>query len=622
MKKKTLGLAFKDEMSKVTRKTGHFQEQKEKSWTDSLIPNYTDEPADLSSDNWKSILAGVFTIILFFGIFLRLFHLQVVMGSQMRQLADGNRVKVQIIHAPRGVIYDRNGKVLAANSPGFRLTDQATKKTRYISREDALDLEVKNDPQAANLEVDNIRYYPAGEETAHALGYLGQISADQLKDDKYKSYTSGDLIGQTGIEYYYEEYLKGKDGGEIYEIDSKGKKVRILREIPPIAGKNLYLSIDSDLQHLTYTKLKEATAKVGSCCAAAVIENPQTGEILTDVSIPSYDNNIFTKNVNENAIADILTRSDSPVLNRSISGTYPPGSTFKIVSSMAALGSGKITPQTIFQDNGVMALGPYTFSNWYFTEYGKTEGPVDIIKAIARSNDIYFYHVGQEVGEKTLGDYAKKLGMGKTLGIDLPGEATGLVPTDQWKQDNFGQVWYPGDTLHMAIGQGFTLATPLQVLGFTSYVAAGGNLYQPHLLLRMTDDNERVTKTYDPRVLSSKVVSETNLALVRKGLEEVPLTGGTAWPFFIFPIKTAGKTGTAEYGDPKNKTHAWYTAYAPIDDPKIAATVLIEGGGEGSNVSAPIVKEVFRWFLSPDKTKLIKDVSPIIATESAKTLGE
>lgn len=609
-RKKTLGPAFTEELSKVTARSGHFKNQKEKRWEDLLIPNYRDDLPSLSESSWRPIFAIFVTLVCFFIIFLRLFHLQVVKGSEMRQLADGNRVQIKIIHAPRGVIFDRNGKILAANSPGFRLIDLQSKKVKYISREEALELEVKNSSSIANLEIDSIRFYPKGEETAHVLGYLGEISADQLKMEKYKGYESGDLIGLAGVEQTFEEDLKGKDGGEIIEVDSKGKKIRTIRQILPIPGKNLILTIDSDLQHLAFTILKETTLKAGSCCAAAILENPQTGEILTLISLPSFDSNIFTKNINEDAIADILTKSDSPVLNRSIGGTYPPGSTFKIVSSLAALSSGKITPQTIFEDTGEIFIGPFKFSNWYFTQYGRKEGSVDLAKAIQRSNDIYFYRVGELIGEKTLGDWAKKVGVGGILGIDLPGEAAGLVPTDEWKQNSFGQVWYPGDTLHMVIGQGFILTTPLQVLGFTSFIAADGILYQPHLVLNV-----------EPKILASKLIDISDLNLIKKGLELVPQYGGTAWPFFTFPVKTAGKTGTAEYGDSKGKTHAWYSGYAPADDPKIAATVLIEGGGEGSSVAAPVVKEIFRWFLSENKSKLIKDIGGV-ATDSARTLGE
>lgn len=610
-KKRSLGFGFADEIARVTSKIPVKKGEINDSWKETLLPNFDPRlGSKFSASPWILVVLSCFSLILFFAIFLRLFHLQIIEGKHLRELADGNRIQIRIIHAPRGVIYDRNNNILAANSPAFRLFDNQTKKAKLISREEALELEVKNDPKAADLEVDNVRTYPVKEKVAHIIGFVGEISESQLKSDDYKNYRLGDRIGQIGIEYQYEKILKGKDGGEIIEVDSKGVKLRTLRLDVPIPGQNIYLTIDSDLQDKIYQNLKDALAKVNSCCGSAVAVDPQNGQVLALISLPSYDPNIFSQNGDETAISDVLTGSHSPILNRVIAGTYPPGSTFKIVSSLAALSSGKITPQTIVQDNGVMYLGVFKFTNWYFTQYGKTEGPVDMLKAIQRSNDIYFYHVGQTIGEEYLGQWAKKLRLGSKLNIDLPGEVSGLVPGDGWKRETFGEGWYPGDTLHMSIGQGFVLTTPLQILGITSFMAADGVLYQPQLVMR----------DFKPKILVSNLASQDKIKVVKDGLKLVPKNGGTAWPFFTFPIPTAGKTGTAEFGD-KDKTHAWYTAFAPADNPKIALTVMVEGGGEGSSVAAPIAKEAFRWYFSEDKNKLIKDIY-IQATDSGKTLGE
>lgn len=611
MRKRNLGPGFSEEVARVTAKTGHFKQVASADWTDALLPNFRPEQPAVEKSIWRIIFFSAVCLMAFFVIFLRLFHLQIFQGSENRNLADGNRIQVRVIHAPRGVIFDRNGRILAANAPAFRLIDPTSEKhkVRLVTREQAMEWEVKNDPRAESLEVDNVRAYPGGGEFVHAVGFMGEISEEQLKKPEFKNYHLGDQIGQMGIEAEYERILRGVDGGEIIEVDSRGQKVRTLRLQAPIPGQNIYLSLDASLQDKIYQLIKDMLVKTNSCCAGAVAMDPSNGKVLALLSLPSFDPNLFTKN-DDNAISEIFSNPNSPILNRVIGGTYPPGSTFKIVSSLAALASDKINPETIFQDNGVMYLGPYKFSNWYFNEYGRTEGPVNLLKAIQRSNDIYFYNVGQIMGEKVLGEWAKKLQLGRKLSIDLPGEETGLVPDETWKQKNYGQPWYPGDTLHMAIGQGFVLATPLQILGITSYVAAGGTLYQPELLL-----------SEKPKVLVSNLLPKDKVDLVRNGLKLVPQAGGTAWPFFTFPIATAGKTGTAEYGDPKNRTHGWYTSFAPADDPKIALTILIEGGGEGSNVAAPIAKEAYRYYFSPDKNKLIQDVyTP--ATESAKTLGE
>lgn len=620
VKKRSLGFSFSEQVFKVTDKIGHFKDMDQEAWKDALLPNFDSSSLHkISKDPWRVIYFLIFCLVLFFILFLRLFHLQITQGKQSRELADGNRIQIKLIHAPRGVIYDRNGKILASNSPAFRLINPDIKKTRLITREEALDLEVKNNPNFNNLEVDNVRTYSKGEEFAHVLGYVGEISETQLKDPAYSGYHLGDRVGKSGIEQQYEKALRGVDGGEIIEVNSKGAKIRTLRTNPPIPGQNIYLNIDADFQHKLFTLAKEEISKVGSCCGAVVAEDPGNGQILALFSLPSFDPNAFTKE-DDGAISEIFSNPDFPILNRSISGTYPPGSTFKIVTSLAALNSGKITPDTTFIDKGVIYLGPYSFSNWYFNEYGRTEGPVNLLKAIQRSNDIYYYEVSQIIGENTLGSMARKLKLGGKLGIDLPSEETGLIPDDAWKRKTLNEVWFPGDTLHMAIGQGYVLTTPLQILGITSFMGASGVLYQPQMINKITSGDSNVFE-FKPKTLVSNLVPQSQINLVKEGLKLVPKSGGTAWPFFSFPIPTAGKTGTAEFGDPKNKTHAWYTSYAPADNPKIALTVLIEAGGEGSNASAPVAKEFYRWYFSPDKNKLIQDVYAQ-ASESAKTLGE
>lgn len=619
-KKKHLGYGFADQISKVTGKN-YYQKASNDDWIDTLIPNFEDKGSKFSlNSSWRIISLIALCLIAFFSLFLRLFHLQIREGQTNRSLADGQRIQIRIIHAPRGVIFDKEGSVLAANAPAFRLVDDQTKKVRLISREEALELEVKNDPRAKNLEIDNVRTYPMGEKFAHVIGYVGEVSEGQLKDQEFANYRLGDRIGKTGIEAQYEKNLRGRDGGEIIEVDSKGLKLRTLRIDPPVPGQNIYLSIDAALQSKLYELLEQTLREVESCCASAIAQNPKTGQILALLSFPSFDPNAFTGGKDETAISQILNQADSPILNRSISGTYPPGSTFKIVSSLAALASSKITPQTQFIDNGVLYLGSFKFSNWYFNQYGKTEGAVNLTKAIQRSNDIYFYEVGRLIGEEALTDWARKLKLGGKLGIDLPAEELGLIPDDDWKRKTFDEVWFPGDTLHMAIGQGFVLTTPLQILGTTSFIAASGLLYKPELVDKITA-GDQVIFEYKPKILVSNIISLDKIKVIKEGLELVTKDGGTAWPFFTFPIPTAGKTGTAEYGDPKDRTHAWYTSYAPSDDPKIAMTVLIEGGGEGSSVAAPIVKEAYRWYFSEDKNRLIKDVY-IPATDSGKTLGE
>lgn len=632
MKKKfRFGKAFPDKLKKVAFKYGHFHGHKESNdWQDQFIPGVKDGNRVTSPvSEWRRFSFLIILICFFSLLFFKLFHLQIAQGRINRDLADSNRIQVKVIHAPRGVIYDRNGKILAQNEPGFRLIEKAKDlpRARLITRDEFLKMEISGSPDLKNLELDSIRTYPMGEKTAHILGYVGEISPEELKEQSDKNYGEnqngflarssayklGDKLGRMGIEQYYEKILRGIDGGEIIEVDAQGNKVRTLSETKPVAGQNLILSIDASLQEIAYKQLSDATKKTGSCCGALVTQEPKSGQILAMVSLPSFD---------PSDILNSLTAPNSPILNRAISGTYPPGSTFKISSALAGLSSGKITEKTEFEDTGVINLGPFTFANWYFTEYGRKEaGGVNIVRALQRSNDIFFYRLGQAAGEQSLSDAAKKLGLGKKLGIDIPGEETGLIPDNDWKVKNTGEIWYPGDTLHMAIGQGYVLVTPLQISNLISTVASDGKEFPPHFALKITNDSNQTVKEYKYDPLTTKDFKQSDIQLVKKGLSLVPKNGGTAWPFFTFPIETAGKTGTAEFGDPKNRTHAWYTAYAPEEDPIIAITVLVEAAGEGSTVASPIVKELFRWYFSPDKNNLIKDLGPI-ATDSARTLGE
>lgn len=621
---KKLGAAFTEEVLKVTQRSGHFRKSKlaEPDWKDLFLPNYQEISSSTPISPWRlAVLASLFLVV-FFGLFLRLFHLQIVQGKENRVRADFNRVQVKIIHAPRGVIYDRNDRILAESNPGFRLGD------KFINRDAALILEAKDDPVVKDLETDTIRSYPFGDLTSHLLGYVGQISAEELKDPRFSGYERssttyriGDRIGRDGLEQAYEAILRGIDGAEIIEVDAAGQKLRTLRKLEPVSGKNLHLSLDVDLQKVVFEALQKMIGKVGSCCGAAIAEDPKTGEVLALVSLPTYDANVFTNPERNEEITRYVNDSRSPLLNRVISGTYQPGSTFKIITVLAGLTSGKISPLTEFEDTGEMFVGPYRFSNWYFTQYGGKEGMLDLVKALKRSNDIYFYHVGGLVGEKVLGETAKKVGLGQKLGIDLPGEVSGLIPTGEWKKKAVGEIWYPGDTLHMAIGQGFILATPLQILTQTSFIASDGKLIRPRLVSKVTSPEGLVVKQFPITTLSENLFKKEEIGLIKKGLAQVPKEGGTAWPFFNFSIPTAGKTGTAEFGDPKGKTHAWYTSYAPIDDPKIALTILLEGGGEGSSVAAPVAKEIYTWYFNPDKKNLNSlDFYP--ASDSAKKLGE
>jgi penicillin-binding protein 2 len=605
------GKAFPDQINKVQSKIKHRSREGfgGSDWQETFIASVSDLDQSPLMGIWTKVILISATLIVFSGLFIRLFHLQVAEGKTNRELADSNRIQVKVIHAPRGVIYDRNGKILAQNEPAFRLKESSNgaEVFKTISREESLKLEIENDPRFYNLEIDHQRAYPYREKTSHILGYVSEITKEEMDDEtQFNNYRPGDKLGRGGIEESYEKVLKGIDGGEVIEVDAAGKKIRSIRKKDPIPGQNLVLNIDADLQWVAYEQLKAGLEKAKSCCGSLIAQDPHNGGVLALVSFPAFD---------PLQISNALMAPNSPMLNRAIAGLYAPGSTYKIATTLAGLNSGKMTADTIIEDTGVVQLGPYKFANWYFNQYGKMDGPVNAVKALQRSNDIYYYRLGQTVGEDEIGKASKMLGLGERLGIDIPGEEKGVIPDDAWKQENIGDVWYPGDTLHMSIGQGFVLTTPLQVSNMISFVASDGKQYPPTLAHQIKTHDGFVVKEFKYDPINRAKFKTQDLQTVKKGLEAVTKAEGTAWPFFTFPIQTAGKTGTAEFGD-LTKTHAWYTGYGPIDNPQISVTAMAEGGGEGSSTTGPIVKEVMRWYFSDDKNNLMKDITNF-ATPSA-----
>ena len=556
----------------------------------------------------RNYFLPLFFVVLFLILFARIFYLQVIKGYYYRYLSNNNRTKTVVIHAPRGIIFDRNGAPLVYNLPGFR--ENVNSKAVLLTQDEALGLIAKG---AKNLEIDSLREYPYKEDFAHVLGYVGQISQDQLLLPQYAGYNSSDIVGKVGIEQEYESKLKGRDGRQLFEIDSLGKEVRKLGQDDPIPGQNITLTLDEKLQKAAFDASKDIKR-------GAVIVSAPTGEILTLISKPSFDPNLFTMGTGYKisssssyiTLSDILLDSQNqPLLDRSISGVYPPGSTFKLIVASSALSNKIIDENYQIQDTGVLQVGAFSFSNWYFTGYGGTDGDVNIVKGIKRSNDIFFYKLAEKVGVDKISETAKKFGLGEKLGIDLAGESSGNVPTPEWKLKNIGEQWYLGDTYHYGIGQGYLLTTPLQVNGWTQAIANGGTLYKPHLL-----------KNLSSQAISSNLLDAHSSDLIREGMIEACSPGGVAWPLFNFTVKNknlkvdgknitdvasasadtrhvviACKTGTAENGSGDTLAHAWITLFAPAYNPQIIVTVLSENSGEGSNIAAPIAKKILEeWF--------------------------
>jgi len=560
------------------------------------------------------ILVSLFLVC--FILLFRLIDLQVVRGEYFRELADSNRTRTLIVYPPRGIIFDRTGRPLVYNTPGYRKIEE--ENITFLSRDEALERIAKGEKQ---IEIDTLRHYPYQVSIAHIIGYVGQIGEEQLTSSRYSGYGINDVIGKTGIEEEYEEVLRGIPGKKLIEVDASGKTVRTLGQTDPVSGSDITLTVDAIQQTKVYEAMKDVQK------GAAIVSTPD-GQIVSMVSKPSFDPNLFTLGANYTAtdsayktVEGILTDTrDQPLLNRAIGGTYPPGSTFKLVTAAAGLEHGVIDKNYTVEDNGVIRIGEYSFSNWYFTQYGGKDGVVDVVKGLSRSNDIFFYKLADEIGVKKLSDTAGTFGVGKKLGIDLSGEASGVLPTEKWKEDNIGESWYTGDTFIYGIGQGFLLSTPLQVNAWTQIVANGGTLYKPHVLQKDK-----------PEVIRENVITNKSINLIRQGMIDSCSPGGVAFPFFDFSVDNsdlvidnknifavpssttsasfadsrrvvvACKTGTAEQGGDHDKPHAWITVFAPAYDPEIVVTVLAEASGEGSQVAGPIAKEIVEAYFEQNE---------------------
>ncbi|MDP3955603.1 MAG: penicillin-binding transpeptidase domain-containing protein [bacterium] len=520
----------------------------------------------------KRVTFLYFLLFLSFGVLVfRLFSLTIIEGAHNRELADGQRIRLHKIVAPRGMIFDRNGKPLVQNVPIYKL------KGKTIERDEALKLEAAG--KEGDLVVEVGREYPYKEATAHLLGYLGEATEEEVKERKF---TAGQLVGRTGLEQQYEDLLRGKDGGELLEMDTYGVTVRKLGKREPVSGKDIFLSIDIGLQKAAYEAMGEKPGVV-------VALDPRNGQILALVSSPSFDPNIFLNEIKN--VEEIINDPDKPMFNRAITGAYPPGSTFKIVTSTAGLETGKINESTRIEDTGQIVIGIYRYANWYFTKQGKTEGKIGVVRAITRSTDTFFYKVGEFVGADELVNWADKFGLGKLTGIDLPDEYEGFLP-DPSKE------WFLGNTYHLSIGQGHLGLTPLQVARMTGVVASGGKLCE----LKVSGPSSALSGA--ERASEGKCenvgLKEETLKLIEEGMRGACSPGGTAGIFFDYKPEVACKTGTAEFDDPKGRTHAWLTAFAPADKPEIVVTALVEAGGEGSTVAAPIAKKVLEEYFKKE----------------------
>ncbi len=531
---------------------------------------------------------------------MRAMDLQVWRGEYFFAMADEQRVRLVSIPASRGIIYDRNGEPLVRNVPVFRkLVIDSIKGLHFvvIDRDEALSLQ-KGDEAVRVIEAVDREYF-YGKEMAHVLGYLGESTEDEIaksgadNESCAKKLELGSLIGRGGVEAWYDCALRGTDGTLLLEVDTSGGAVREFGRQPPIGGNRLDLTIDLELQKKAYAALGE---KVG----AVVALDPTTGEVLAMVSGPTFDPEWFgmrsrlgARYQTNDALGELFSDPARPLLNRVTGSMYPPGSVFKMVVATAGLEEGKIDKHATYTDTGLIQMGSYQFRNWYYLRYGAGEGAMNVVRALGRSTDTFFYDLGGKLGPEAMASWSRKFGLGQATGVEIPGEAVGLIPDSEWKLKTRNERWYLGNSYHMSIGQGDVLATPMQVAVMTGVFGNEGKLCRPRLA-KGESECEDVG------------VSRDNLETVISGMVAACSPGGTAGVFFNSVPRVGCKTGTAEFGPRdalgKRATHAWFTvmdlgAEEGQKRKPLVVSVIVEGGGEGSTVAAPIAKELTDyWF--------------------------
>ena len=557
----------------------------------------------------------------------RLYNLQIAQGRKNLTLSEVNRVLSQVVKPERGVILDRRGEVLARNRPGFNvvlntesplianreslivnlakvlsLTEEKVLERVKRAREEGKSsvtiksgvdrdtiLKIEANPNlfpGVSTEVEPVRDYVGGEVFAHILGFVGEASRDDLEQLSDLGVRGGDKVGKSNLELAYESVLRGQPGERLIEVDAFGHQFQTVSEKQALSGDSVTVTVDARLQKAVFEALSEGVDKSEALGGAAVVQEVSNGKILALVSLPSFDPNPFSTGVSQADYQALLSDPRRPMFNRALSGAFPPGSTFKIVTATAVLEEGIITPKTVIDDKGSIAVGSFVFRGWA----REGLGPVNLVEAIAKSSDIYFYTVGggyggqRGVGVEKLAEWARRFGLGSETKVDLTSEATGLVPDKQWKLQTRGEPWYIGNTYHMSIGQGDVLVSPLQLNNLVAAVANGGTLYRP--LLIEEDSSE---------VLRSEIASAETLDWVRQGMRAAASPGGTAYPVYDFKLPVAGKTGTSEIGK-GDRTHAWFTCFVPFDKPEIAVTVFLEEGGEGSHDAAPVVRKILESY--------------------------
>ncbi len=597
---------------------------------------YDQEDYSKKTRSYMIIKIGVlFSILYLFVLGFRLFWLQVQEGFINLSLAEGNRVRMLPVAAPRGLILDQDGEVLASNDFVYELVVQANhprdiegendaifediglsrkeveekiinKKNisgfitlkEKIPRDDALVLKSKL-PAYGRFEVIPIfiRKY-ADPSLSHILGYIGKFN--QQEQEESPEYSVNKFIGKAGLEKTYDKYLQGIPGTRKVEVDASGKLIRVLSTEDPLPGNTIQTTIDLDLQKYINEKLKEKTSELNTAGAVVALD-PRDGTVKAVVSLPGFDAGALSRGISEEEYKNLVESNDNPLLNRAVSGVYPSGSTIKPFIASSALEFGVIDESTAFETPPFIKIGQWRFPDW------KDHGYTNIKTAIAESNNIFFFALGggwgpikNPLGPSGIEKGLSRFGFGSTTGIDLQSEQKGFIPTPQWKKQATGESWYIGNTYNLAIGQGDLLVTPIQIANATAAIANNGTLYIPRSVKNIIKPKDQgvLELNKDDFIKKTTIFSENNLRIVREGMRQT-VTNGSAYTIFgdDFITQVAGKTGTAQFGS-EDKTHAWFTSFAPYDDPQLVVTVVIEAGGEGYETAAPLAKDIINHYFS------------------------
>ncbi|MBI3753001.1 MAG: penicillin-binding protein 2 [Deltaproteobacteria bacterium] len=620
------------------------------------------EPGELKT---RLYIATGIAISIFFLLIMRLWFLQIWKGKEFKELSENNRIRLIRTIAPRGLIMDRTGKTIVENRPAFHLAiipedvkdwtkikkilpniidipeediefkiNQAKERPSFqaIKVKDDLTWEeiarvetFRLDIPGIALEIEPRRVYPFGDAASHIIGYLGEIDEQQIKKLKQVNYMPGDFIGKYGIEYQLEKYLRGIGGGRQIEVDAVGREIRLLKKITPAQGYRVYLTIDMDTQLAASRAMKD---KVG----AVIAMDPQNGKILAAVSSPSFDPNLFASGIDKEQWKNIISNPFRVMETKFTQGQYPPASTFKLITAAAALEDGVITPSTKIYAGESFWFGNKEFRDWKPGGHGI----IDLHRAIVESSDTFFYQVGLKVGIDRLAYYAKGFGLGRKTGIHLINEKAGLVPSGKWKKDTYGAKWYEGDTISVSVGQGYLIATPLQMLNAYAAIANGGKLYLPQLIDMVETQAGEIVRRFTPQEIGRVPVSPSNLKLLQSALKGVVNEdGGTGMSAQLPGISVAGKTGTAQVvrlkenlprKKPKDfpyeqRDHAWFVGFAPAENPEIAVAVIVEHGGFGAEAAIPVAREVIQAYLKKSGVKSLPTNASQVKTFGDRSIG-